>query len=356
MMAYDFGPSHPLKSFRLDRTIKLLQAVVPSVVILDPGTGDEADLLRVHSRTYVDMVQALSYGERPNPDQVFAAGFGADTPPFKGIYQSALSYVAGAVQAASSVNEGAPLAFNIGGGLHHAQRDKASGFCVFNDPAIACQVLREKHERVAYIDIDLHHGDGVQWIFYDDPSVLTYSIHETGRTLYPGTGFVRESGAGNTKINVPMEPGTTGDTWLRSFNETLIPAIEAFRPGAIVLQMGCDPHFNDPLGHLKVSAQEWLGAVETVGHLGIPIVACGGGGYAMQNVPRMWVSAILKLSGIEHPDKIPDLVPSEWGMTTFSDPVLPEPRNANRQEAEQVVEQVQALIRSMRVPGTGGGR
>ena len=319
-MEYDFGPGHPLKPIRLQRTMELLQALVPNIEFKDPGFGDRQDVLRVHGPDYVEAVQNLSEGMCLEAEKKFEFGFGSgDNPPFLGMYEAALAYCASGVQAARDVNNGAQLAFNMAGGLHHARQSQASGFCIFNDAAISCHILRERFDRVMYIDIDLHHGDGVQWIFYEDPSVLTYSIHETGRTLYPGTGFTRERGVDSTSINVPLEAGTTGDVWLTAFRDTVIPAFEHFSPGAIVLQMGCDAHIDDPLGHLRVSVQKWLAAVAFVRDFNVPIVACGGGGYAMANVPRMWVGAILTLCGLTVPDEIPSSIPAEWGMTTFHD-------------------------------------
>lgn len=200
-------------------------------------------------------------------------------------------------------------------------------------------MLRERFDRVAYVDIDLHHGDGVQALFFDDPSVMTCSIHETGASLYPGTGFVDERGAGDSSVNVPLEPGTTGDVWLWAFENGIIPLLNKFDPEVIVLQMGTDPHFLDPLGHLQVAAQEWLAAVRLVRDLGLPIVAVGGGGYALECVPRMWASAVMTLSEIEFDDAIPTGVPHEWGMATFSD-ALPEPRDQGRIQAERTVHEL----------------
>jgi acetoin utilization protein AcuC len=200
-------------------------------------------------------------------------------------------------------------------------RDRAAGFCIFNDVAIACSILRDQFSRIAYIDIDVHHGDGVQAIFYDDPTVLTCSIHESGRTLFPGSGFIKETGAERSALNVPLLAKTPGDIWLDAFRRTVIPAVKNFDPGAIVLQLGTDPHYRDPLGHLQVRQQEWLAAVQAVHALGLPIVAAGGGGYEMTTVPRMWVSAILTLAGEEVPSMVPEELQEELGVTTFTDEV-----------------------------------
>jgi len=348
-MEYNFGPSHPLKPIRLHRTMELLRAIAPDTEFLDPGLGDRADIVRVHDHAFVEAVQNLSEGMCVEPELRRAYGFGpGDNPPFMGMYEAALGYCASGVQAAHDVNNGARLAFNMPGGLHHARRAEASGFCIFNDPAISCHVLRERFERVMYVDIDLHHGDGVQWIYYEDDTVLTYSIHESGRTLYPGTGFTRETGKNGTAVNVPLVAGTSGDVWLRAFQATVAPAFKAFRPEAIVLQMGCDAHRDDPLGHLQINVQHFLAAVSTVRDFGVPIVACGGGGYRMANVPRMWVGAILTLCELQVPDKVPDDIPAEWEMTTMLDPADRVLSGIGEDEAMQSVAEV--LINLRQIP------
>lgn len=345
MLAYDFGPQHPLRPERLRRAVELLKRLT-GVEPIDPGEGDPADVLRVHDPEFVDVVREISNPEdrsaradaRTLPSEVARFGFSfGDTPPFRGMFEASLAYVAGSVEAAKRVREGASLAFNLSGGLHHARRAEASGFCVFNDAAVAIDVLLERFERVAYVDIDVHHGDGVQWIWYEDPRVLTCSIHESGRYLYPGTGFVEETGASFTSVNVPLAPNTTGDAWLWAFEEGVLPALRQFEPKAIVLQMGTDVHFTDPLAHLRVAAQDWLSAVRCIRDLGVPIVAVGGGGYALKAVPRMWAAACMTLAGIEYADALPQDLAEAWEMPTFHDPFPPGPAGSGRAEAERAV-------------------
>lgn len=341
MLAYSFGPSHPFKPERLARAVKTLEGIV-DLQPIDPGTGQEEDLYRVHDQAYLEALRTASEGGAV-PD-LFAYGLGpGDNPPFEGMWEATLAFTAGTAAAARSVASGARLATTLAGGLHHARRSLASGFCLANDCAIALSILRGRYERVAYVDIDLHHGDGVQWIFWDDPAVLTCSIHETGRTLYPGSGFVDEVGPAGTSVNVPLAPYTTGDVWLDAFQRAILPAIAAFRPQVIVLQMGADPHYDDPLGHLQVTVAEWLAAVRLVRDLGLPLVACGGGGYAMHAVVRSWAAAILTL--YEEP------VPEELTL----DDELPGPRDSGRAEAEATVasleEGVLARLRGGRSDG-----
>jgi len=351
MLDYDFGPGHPLKPERLRRAIALLQAVEP-LDVTDPGMDARNDVLRVHDPHYVDVVHALSSGDRLPDTLVRQHGFGSlDNPAFIGMYEASLAYSAGTARAAYEVREraayevreGAPLAFGLAGGLHHAHRSKASGFCIFDDPAIAIAVLRERFDRVAYVDIDVHHGDGVQWMFYDDPHVLTCSIHESGRSLFPSTGWVEETGEAFTSLNVPLERDTTGDVWLWAFREGILAALEAFRPEAIVLQMGTDAHVLDPLGHLRVGVEDWWCAVRLIRDFGVPIVAVGGGGYNLTTVPRMWVGAILTLLGRPIPTTIPDEIPAEWGLPSFFDREAAG-EGLRREEAEATIQELRPIL------------
>ncbi|MBI1755786.1 MAG: acetoin utilization protein AcuC [Fimbriimonas ginsengisoli] len=331
MLAYDFGPVHPLRPERLRRAMELLGRL--DVLHTDPGLGMSEDVLRVHSPRYIEAVRRFS----GQPASASGFGFdGLDNPPFEGMFEASLAYVGGTAAAARAVLGGESVAISLSGGLHHAHRERASGFCIFNDPAIAISILRERFERVAYIDIDVHHGDGVQGLFFADPTVLTCSIHEEGASLFPGTGWVNETGASGTAVNVPLEAGTTGDVWLWAFRHAILPTVEAFAPGAIVLQMGTDAHFLDPLAHLDVAAQDWLEAVRAVKGLGLPIVAVGGGGYNLTTVPRMWAAATLTLLGRAAPDRLPDDLAAAWGTTSFFDAEPPGPSGRGRAYAEAV--------------------
>lgn len=350
MLEYDFGPQHPLKPERLRRTVELLARY--EIHPTDPGEGDPSDAERVHDRAYVDAVKRLSQNVVDHACQIerqewtrigVPHGFGSgDNPPFPRMFEASLAYLAGTVRASEAVRDGAPLAFSLSGGLHHGQRAKASGFCIFNDPAVALHILKPRFGRVAYVDIDLHHGDGVQWLWYDDPDVLTYSIHEDPRAFFPGTGFQDETGAAFTSVNVPVAPGTTGEVWLDAFERTALPALEKFQPGAIVLQMGTDPHFLDPLGHLEVSAQDWRAAVVRMRDFGVPIVAVGGGGYNLKTVPRMWASAVLTLERREFEDALPTDLASDWGIPTFFDADPPRGRGAH--VAEEAIAWIEANL------------
>jgi acetoin utilization protein AcuC len=354
MLEYDFGPQHPFRPERLVHCVELLGRY--GIEPVDPGTATEEDALRVHSAEYIDTFKkvdaSVSKDEGLGLDKlsdrdfeaspVWKHGFATgDNPPFSGMWQAALNFMGGTIRAAEDVRDGAQMALTLGGGLHHCSRDRASGFCLLDDPAIACAILREKFDRVAYVDIDLHHGDGVQWIWYDNPSVLTCSIHETGRTLFPGTGFSEETGAQFTSLNVPLEAHTTGDVWLDAFRQGILPALERFQPQAIVLQMGSDPHFSDPLGHLMVAEQDWIEAVRDIKNLGLPLVATGGGGYFMGSVIRMWSAAILELSGIDYPDELPEDLARSWELPTFSDLHPPGPFGSGAAFAERSIRYIE---------------
>lgn len=342
-LAYSFGESHPLKPERLKRTLTLLERLGGPPVI-QPREASVEDLLRVHANGYVEAIRIIDEEDldRETYRELCAEhGLYGDNPPFPGMWKASIAYTGATVQAAEAVRDGAPLAFAIGGGLHHAHRDRASGFCIFDDPAIACSILRDRFSKVAYVDIDVHHGDGVQWLFYEDPTVLTCSIHEEGRTLFPGTGFVDETGAEFSSFNVPLAAKTSADVWLDAFERTIPAALERFRPEAIVLQLGTDTHYLDPLGHINSTADAWLAAVRRIRDLGLPIVAVGGGGYNLTTVPRMWTAAVLTLLRQPYEDDLPIDLASAWGIPRFSDPEAPFGPGGGRAHAEEIVAQLE---------------
>jgi acetoin utilization protein AcuC len=256
--------------------------------------------------------------------------------------------VAGAsLTAAEAVRSGrAQHAFNPAGGLHHAMPARASGFCVYDDPAIAIRWLLERGvRRVAYVDVDVHHGDGPQAIFYDDPRVLTISLHQSGRTLFPGTGFVSELGAGEargTKVNVPLAPYTDGDRWLAAFDAIVPPLVTEWHPEVLVTQLGCDTHATDPLAQLWLTTETYRATAARLHRLahdaaGGRWLATGGGGYQWARVvPRAWTTYFAEMAGHEIADDLPvdwlELAEHEAGYrlpTTLSDPDLTPPGEAD---------------------------
>jgi acetoin utilization protein AcuC len=314
--AYDLGPQHPLKPKRLTLTHRLLEAhgllSRPEVEVLAPRPASREDLLAVHSPDFVEAVIALEEGESP-PD-IYHYGLGpGDNPIFPGIYQASALYCGASILAAEKVFSGeAEAAFNISGGLHHAHYNRAAGFCVFNDPALAINKLLQLSQgeaRIVYLDIDAHHGDGVQEAFYDNPRVLTISLHETGRSLFPGSGFVEEIGEGEGKgfaVNLPLAPATEDGTYLWAFHEIVPPLVEAFRPDFLCTQLGADAHFLDPLTHLALTTAAYEQMFAKMGELARGRwIAFGGGGYSLEAVPRVWTLAFGAMLGEALPNTLP---------------------------------------------------
>lgn len=314
-MTYDFGPQHPLTPRRFGPGIDLLQTLGARPG-LAPEPAIENELLEVHAAHYLAAVRRLSADPNGRPEAGFAA-YG-DDPPFAGMHDAAASVAGGSLQAIEAILRGdVEHAFHPGGGLHHAMSDRASGFCIYNDPALAIAAARRAGKRVLYVDLDVHHGDGVQAIHYDDPGVMTFSIHESGRTLFPGTGFADVLGVGaaaGSSINLPLEAETGEDAWLAGLRG-LIPQLAAFfGPDLIVSQHGADSHAWDPLAHLRVTTTAMGEAARLVDavahrHAGGCWLATGGGGYDVYRVvPRTW--ALTWLAGA-HRDP-PELTDPGW--------------------------------------------
>ena len=317
---YDFGPQHPLQPVRVELTVALIHALglldQQRRVEVRSGPYDEDELLRLHRPDYVRAVQRLSRDPSIGADWSYGLGPG-DNPVFHGMHEESLRVCAASKEAARRVWEGeAAHAFNPAGGLHHAMPGRAAGFCIYNDPAVAIDWLLEHGaERVAYLDVDVHHGDGVQEMFWDDPRVLTVSLHESGRYLFPGTGFPDESGgrgAEGSKVNLPLHPGTTGEVWRELFDGVVDPLVRAFAPDVLVTQLGCDTHVRDPLAHLALTTTDYAAIAASVHRLaheaaGGRWVATGGGGYELvQVVPRAWTIWFAEMAGVRLPEETPE--------------------------------------------------
>lgn len=316
-LSYHFHDSHPFHPIRLQLTIDLLSdtGALPEEMKLSSRQADEHELLRVHSLEYIKAVQALS-SQSPSEEWLSKAEqyglLDEDTPYFSGMHEAS-SYVAGGtLTAAEAVMSGkATHALHLGGGLHHALLAKAAGFCVYNDAAVAIAHVRDKYKaRVLYIDTDVHHGDGVQWSFYSDPDVCTYSIHETGKYLFPGTGFVHERGEHlgyGHSVNLPLQPYTEDESWMECFTESIQRLTAHFKPDLIISQHGCDAHALDPLAHMNCSMAIYHKMPAIIHELAHQYcegkwVALGGGGYDIWKVvPRAW--SLLWLEMCEHPLK-----------------------------------------------------
>ncbi|WP_420497257.1 acetoin utilization protein AcuC [Parafrankia sp. FMc2] len=308
MLDYDFGPSHPLHPVRLALTMDLAGAAGlldrPGLTVSSAALASDDLIELVHDPAYLRAVRQASPGSATGARLAARFGLGSsDNPVFDRMHAAAALVTGGTLAAARAVWEGTHRhAVAIAGGLHHAMRGTASGFCVYNDPAVAIAwLLSAGASRVAYIDVDVHHGDGVQAAFYDDPRVLTISLHQSGRTLFPGTGFPDEVGVGDaegTAVNVALPPRTDDAGWLRAFSGVVPVLLRSFRPQVLVTQHGCDTHALDPLADLRLSLEGQTAsyaALHTLAHevCGGRWLACGGGGYALDAVvPRAWTQLL----------------------------------------------------------------
>jgi acetoin utilization protein AcuC len=307
MTAYDFGPDHPLAPVRVALTIELAASlgVLSGVPVVSPSAASDAELQLVHDPAYIAAVRQAGADGLGNGWY----GLGTpDNPVFPDMHAASALIAGGTLAAARAVWEGSALhAANVAGGLHHAMRKSASGFCVYNDPAIAiAELLSAGASRVAYVDLDVHHGDGVQAAFYDDPRVLTISLHEHPATLFPGTGLASETGgpcARGYAVNVALPAGTGDAGWLRALDAVVPPLLAVFRPEVLVSQHGCDTHRLDPLAHLALSVDAQRSAAELMHSLAHSFadgrwILTGGGGYQrVQVVPRCWTHLLAIAAG-----------------------------------------------------------
>jgi len=367
--SYDFGPGHPLTPRRFGPGIDLLRAVGAEPGLApEPASDDE--LLWCHSERYLEVVRRFS--AQPFGGPAAGIGEGGDDPPFAGMHEAGAMVAGGSIRAVEAIlRGGVEHAFHPGGGLHHAMPDRASGFCIYDDPALAIARARRDGLRVLYVDLDVHHGDGVQAIHWSDPGVLTLSFHETGRHLFPGTGGVGELGEGpaaGTAVNVPLEPGTGEGPWLDAVRTLLPELAAAFGPDLVVSQHGADSHAWDPLAHLRVTTTamgEAARLVDAVAHryAGGRWLATGGGGYdAYRVVPRSWSLVWLAGAHREVPAATPEAWRERWAgeasrygqaplPPAFTDPPnAGAPRDATQEAAEVRSAATVGLVRRLVVP------
>jgi acetoin utilization protein AcuC len=360
MAAYDLGPIHPLKPERVTLAIDLMRAYgllaegPDGTANRKSGAGSlsrradviaalelpEADLQLVHEPAYIAAVKDASadpFGFRPR------RGIGpGDTPPFPGMHAASLLVCGGTAAGLDAVLDGSYVrTFAVAGGLHHAHRDRASGFCVYNDPAVAiARATRDRPGlRVAYLDIDAHHGDGVEEAFENRPDVLTVSLHETGLYLYPGTGFAVDIGTGEGAgfaVNVPMPPGADDGCYDLAFEQVVEPVLKAFAPDVLVAQLGADGHRDDPLTQLGLSVAGHQALVKRIVSLADLVcegrlATTGGGGYdAFSAVPRIWTCALAELLGV----KLEETLPANWRSTAALAAERPVPRALHEEHTE----------------------
>jgi acetoin utilization protein AcuC len=301
LLGYDLGGDHPFNPVRLELTIRLATelGVLAGVPLLVPEPATDTELHRIHAEEYLAAVK-----QAPLVGWDLGHGLGtSDNPVFSDMHDASALVVGSTLLAARKIADGeADRAVNIAGGLHHAMRDRAAGFCVYNDCAVAISwLLDHGFERIAYVDTDVHHGDGVQAAFYDDPRVLTISLHQHPFTLWPGTGYSAETGekeAEGSAVNIPLPPRTPDSGWLRAFHAIVPSLIEEFQPQILLSQCGVDSHEEDPLADLSLSVDGHREIYRTLRdlsqrHAGGRWLAVGGGGYQLiRVVPRSWTHLV----------------------------------------------------------------
>jgi acetoin utilization protein AcuC len=320
-MKHHLSDTHPLQPIRVKLTMEQIQStgLIEHAHLVPPRMAALDELELVHAPAYVDLVKQLSdpsqRGRLPR-DRIIASGFdSADNPVSDELHEGAALVAGATLVGAEAIETGRALhVFSPAGGLHHAMRARASGFCTYDDPAIACRWLKERGHRVAYVDVDVHHGDGVERIFYDDPDILTISLHESGRYLFPGTGFPKDAGSGHGKgyaVNLPFLPFAWDEPWLEGFNRVVPAMLRRFKPSVLVTQDGCDTHHLDPLAHLAATTRIWPHVGRVFHELAHELcegrwLALGGGGYAIHEVvPRAWTLFFAEM--VEHPELAADL-------------------------------------------------
>jgi len=309
---FSYGEYHPLKMYRLLLTQELQRSkgLLEDVEILYPKMADINLVKKFHLEDYLRVLEMADEGKWKEYMIYYGLGTG-DCPVVEGIYTASLLSAGSSQICAEYIIKGGKYAFNMAGGLHHAMPDRASGFCYINDPVVAIFKLLEKYDRILYLDIDAHHGDGVERAFYSDPRVLTISTHESGMYLFPGTGFEYEMGEGEGfgySMNFPFPPNSGDDVYIWAFENVIKKAIENFKPQVVVLQSGADALREDPLTHWNLTTNSYIFVYDFVLSLNVPVLALGGGGYNVGNVCRLWTILLSKLEG----KKIDDEIPGEW--------------------------------------------
>ena len=351
---YNFGPQHPLRPLRVKLTYELIRSKgilqQGPVEVLNARLASRDEILLFHEDNYVRLVEQYSKKGSGLLDM-------GDTPAFKGCYEATSLVVGASIVAADAVMSGRlSHAFNPSGGLHHAHPERASGFCIFNDPAVVIAHLKSRYsvKRIVYLDIDAHHGDGVMYGYYDDAGVLDIDFHESGRFLFPGTGFPDEIGNGaarGTKLNIPLPPSTGDEAYLKAFRQVVSDAIKKFRPEIILVQCGADGHLEDRLAHLRLTTKVYADVVSEMHDLAHELcngkmLLFGGGGYTLANVPRVWTVAFSTLAGVRPNGDIPSEWSKEFAKAAEEDPpnqLYDKPTS----DVEKTVKEVQRVINEL---------
>ncbi len=317
---YNLGNEHPFSPQRAEMLIELLQELKVYKEPLTPSAVSPEQLKHIHAKDYVEFVEKVSTENKPEQAEKFNLGI-ADNPIVKGMAEGARYQVGGTLLGAQLLLENkANKVISFGGGFHHAHKNSAAGFCIYNDLAVAIKEMTNKGMHVAYLDIDVHHGDGVQELFYDDDKVMTISIHESGEFLFPGTGWIYELGRGSgrsLKLNIPLEPFSEGDSYLLAIDNVVKPALAWFRPDALIVQAGADAHFSDPLADNLLTTYDYEKIFKEI--ISVAKNSCNnrimftfGGGYSPTATPRVWALLYFILSNIEIPKYLPKAWKNKW--------------------------------------------
>ncbi|HZY46382.1 MAG TPA: acetoin utilization protein AcuC [Candidatus Bathyarchaeia archaeon] len=351
---YNLGPFHPLRPVRVKLTYDLIQQKKildgETVSLTTPRSATEDEILLFHEKPYVQLVRKCS----EKGAGLLDAG---DTPAFKGCFEATSLVVGASLDACDTVMKGKfSHAFNPSGGLHHAHPERASGFCIFNDPAISINYLKKNYniKRLVYLDVDAHHGDGVMYGFYDDPSVLDIDFHESGKYLFPGTGFPDETGekeAKGLKLNVPLPPGTGDEAYLKAFRRIVPSQLRKFHPEIILVQCGADGHADDRLAHLRLTTNMYMEVVSEMHSLAHELcngrlLLFGGGGYTLANVPRVWTISFGTLAD----RKLDNAIPNDWAgeFRKLADDDPPEALHDNpTKDDARTIEEVERTVQEL---------
>lgn len=370
LLKYDFGDFHPLSQVRMKLAFELIKDFGlldrPDVELVTPTSADDEMLLLAHDEEYVSVVKDLGSGVRHFDSFRFGFGLG-DNPIFEGMHEAATVHTGATLKACDMIMKGeVKHVFSPGGGFHHALRRRASGFCIYNDVIIAIRNLQKEYglKRIMYADIDAHHADGVQVALYDDPGVLNFSMHESGKFLYPGTGFVDETGEKEGKgytVNLPIWPNAHDESFLKAFGEIFPSLARAFEPEILITQFGVDMHCDDPLSHINLTTKSYDEVAKTFHKIAHEVcdgrwVSLGGGGYSSKSVSRVWAILFCRMIEANPPTYLSEnwknlfrvLAKEDPGEELFDDPTILQVEDpAVISETRKVVEKAKRLISSL---------
>ncbi len=317
---YNLGEGHPFSPIRSEMVIDLLTQLGVMKTPIEPEPIAPEELYSIHDKEYIDAVERVSKGETVENIEKYGLDT-QDNPIVKDMALGARYICGGTKLGAKLLIKGeAQKVLQLGGGLHHAHYNSAAGFCLYNDLALSIKEMTNNGWHVAYLDLDVHHGDGVQEIFYSDENVMTISLHETGEFLFPGTGWVHELGKGmgkSLKLNLPLQPFTEGESYMSVIEKAVVPALSWFRPDALVVQAGADPHYSDPLADLMLTTQDFETIYRRVLEIADKytkgnILITFGGGYSVTATTRIWALIYYIVNGLELPEKLPEAWRTRW--------------------------------------------